>query len=198
VVRLRKPRKALPYKRIKTLLESVDSPYYKALFCAMYGSGARIGEVVGSEKHDKFTGITINDVQVRKIEVGEGKNKRQEKFLLLTLETQKNRSSPVRTIPISFSKEKWLCTPILNRVKEVKEKGGNKLFPISTRYARLKAQELFKVDTHTLRHSRATHLITEFNYPIERLQRVLGHSSLKPTGVYLHLFWKDDAERLVR
>ena len=43
-----------------------------------------------------------------------------------------------------------------------------------------------KLSTHTLRHSYATHML-EAGTSVRQVAAYLGHSSLKPTMVYLHL-----------
>jgi len=43
-----------------------------------------------------------------------------------------------------------------------------------------------KISTHTLRHSYATHML-DAGTSLRQISAYLGHSSLKPTLVYLHL-----------
>jgi integrase len=50
-----------------------------------------------------------------------------------------------------------------------------------------------KISTHTLRHSYATHML-EGGTQLHQLSAYLGHSSLKPTLVYLHLTAMSEAQ----
>lgn len=50
-----------------------------------------------------------------------------------------------------------------------------------------------KVDTHTLRHSFATHML-EAGCSVRQVAAYLGHKSLKPTLVYLHLTEVSEAQ----
>ncbi len=53
---------------------------------------------------------------------------------------------------------------------------------------------IFKdISPHTLRHSKATHLLNS-GMDIRLIQRLLGHSSIKATQIYTHLNFKELAE----
>ena len=50
-----------------------------------------------------------------------------------------------------------------------------------------------KVSAHTLRHSYSTHLL-EAGVSLKAIQKFLGHKSLQPTMVYLHLTETGEAD----
>jgi len=50
-----------------------------------------------------------------------------------------------------------------------------------------------QISTHTLRHSYATHML-EGGTQLHQLSAYLGHSSLKPTLLYLHLTAMSEAQ----
>jgi len=48
------------------------------------------------------------------------------------------------------------------------------------------------ITPHSLRHSRATELLSEHNVPIEKISEWLGHDDISTTMIYLHMGSKDD------
>jgi integrase len=184
--------KALDYGSIHRTISEIENPKHRALFSILYGTGARVGEVVGGEKNKRIGGLNASDVRIEKQTTG-GIVK---EFMVIALETEKNRNRPIREIPISTENEPWLCQYIKEYSDQCKVIGTDKLFSYSPRYVRMLSEKIFGTHPHILRHSRATHWTTKFDIPNENLSRLLGHSSAKPTSIYLHLRWHDTAKYL--
>lgn len=51
-----------------------------------------------------------------------------------------------------------------------------------------------KITPHSLRHSRATELLTVHKVPIEKIKDWLGHEDISTTMIYLHMGSQDDRE----
>jgi integrase len=184
--------KALDYSFIKASISDIENTSHRGLFSTLYGTGARVGEVVGGEKNKQIGGLTVSDIRFENYMTGGN----TQEFMVIALETQKNRNHPMREIPINSEKEPWIVANIKQCVDNSKIFGTEKLFPYTPRYVRYLSDKIFGTNPHILRHSRATHWTTMYDVPNENLSKMLGHSSAKPTSIYLHLRWRDTAKYL--
>lgn len=176
---MKNPKKPIEYKIIKEILGEIISPRDKALCALLYGTGARLNELLQLKR---------DDLRVKG------------NYLVVYLYTEKNWQHPIRAVPIKFKptplKEKpkpaeaWIVKPVMDWL----EVCGEILFPFSDRWARKIVQKHFGCHPHLLRHSRLTHLVELFGLKDFRLQRIAGWRDIKSANPYIHLDWKDTIE----
>jgi len=156
---------------VKRLLDGVKSLKYKAIITALYAAGLRISEALRLHVHDidRARGVLI---------VREGKGRKD------------------RTVMLSRQ-----LLEVLERYWRAERPDMGHLFPgrtpgslVSYRSVRLAISEatavagIFnkRVTPHVLRHSFATHLIQD-GADVTLVQRIMGHSSIRTTGRYIHI-----------
>lgn len=168
-----KKRKTLPVvlskSEVKDLLDSIDNLRYKTLFSVIYSGGLRLSEVAKL----KVTDIDSKDM---KIIVRGGKGK-------------KDRHTLLAQSTLILLREYWkMYKP--NDYLFLGKDGVNHLKNRSIQLAFTKYLNKTgikkKAHVHTLRHSFATHLL-DAGTDIIYIQRLMGHSSITTTIVYLHL-----------
>lgn len=169
----------LEVEQVALLLESIDTSTAhglrdRALFELMYACGLRISEAVSL----KLANVLLEESLIRVI----GKGDKE------------------RIIPIGSHAKRWLLTYITTaRVHLIKHKvkHDNAVFlnvrgaPISRKgiwknYKKLLSALSLSAKVHTLRHSCATHLLTQ-GMDLRMLQELLGHADLSTTQIYTHL-----------
>ena len=168
-----KKRKTLPVvlskSEIKEFLDSIDNLRYKTIFSVIYSGGLRLSEVAKL----KVTDIDSNDM---KIIVRDGKGK-------------KDRPTLLAQSTLILLREYWKMYKPNNYLFLGKD-GVNHLKNRAIQLAFIKYLNKTnikkKAHIHTLRHSFATHLL-DAGTDIIYIQRLLGHSSITTTTVYLHL-----------
>ena len=182
--------KALPVEQVTALLESVsvDTPAGlrdRALLEFLYGTGARISEVVGLDVDDV--------VGLRGVEDGEDGDGGQPVVRLF------GKGSKERVVPVgsyaSEALEAWLV-----RGRPAMVGGATASSPalfVNRRGGRLSRQSAWavlkraaeragidaEVSPHTLRHCFATHLLAG-GADVRVVQELLGHASVTTTQVY--------------
>jgi integrase/recombinase XerD len=155
----------LTLEEVKKLIDAVQNPKHRLLVKLMYGCGLRVSEVVNLRKND--------------FDLDEG---------LIHVRLSKGRKDRFVKIPDSMKSDLGAYSKITY---------GDLLFPsgrggkLSTKSVQLIVQNSSKkagiekaVHPHTLRHSFATHLL-EQGTDIRIIQKLLGHSDIKTTQIYL-------------
>jgi integrase/recombinase XerD len=177
--KLRLP-KSLTIDEVESLLRSTKSLQSSegirdtALLELLYGTGARISEVVALDLHDvlKFDGGEVSSIRL----TGKG--------------------GKTRIVPVGrFARE--ALDQYLVRVRPGFAKGSASALFLNERGGRLTRQSMWsavvaaakranlniKVSPHSLRHSYATHLL-DGGADVRIVQELLGHSSVTTTQIY--------------
>lgn len=158
--------KYLTETEIQDILDRAKKDRYRnyILLLTMWRTGLRVSEIVNLKKRD---------IKDKSITVRQGKGKRD------------------RLVPL----EKELGNLLWGFTDRMTPK--SKLFPISDRQVRnivsKYAPDEIDVHPHTFRHSFAIHCLKN-GMNLRSLQKILGHSSLTTTQVYLDVIGEDIIE----
>lgn len=145
-------------------------PRHRAFLITVYGAGLRLNEAC----HLKFEHIDRARMQTRVVQ-GKGKKDRYTLLsprMLQELEQYWRVCRPMH----------WLFPSSRDPQRPLVDGTGQKIYNAAVQRAGLRR----KGGIHALRHSFATHLV-EAGVELTVLQRLLGHSSLSTTTVYLHV-----------
>lgn len=184
---------ALPRHELVRVQAKYEYPEVKALFGVCYLGGLRIGEALKLKPED--CGF---------------KNSEGRELLTLRVLTEKNRVSPMRTLPIMLEgPEKEMAEPFLS----FQTTPGKPIFKLTRQNAhyhltrqRVAVSALdmatrqiidvpdYPLHPHYLRHCRLTHLVTDYNFDAMRLKMFAGWKDLKCADIYLRLGWQDLAK----
>jgi integrase/recombinase XerD len=183
----RKLPKALTVAEVISLIDSSDRPSNavalrdRAILEILYGTGARVSEIVGINTGD-FGKTTLDGSEV------------------VTLKLR-GKGSKERLVPVgSFAKlalDNYLVRLRPQLVAKSKESRSNSALFLNSRGTRLSRQSAWqiviaaadacdlagKVSPHVFRHSYATHLL-DGGADIRVVQELLGHSSVTTTQIY--------------
>ena len=181
----RKLPKALSVEEISRLIESTDNPSDatmlrdRAILEVLYGTGARVAELVGIDIHDiskdKFDGEEITILKLR----GKGSKERLVplgKFAVDAIENYLVRLRPGLQAKNSRNERALFLNA-----------RGTRLSRQSAWTTVLKAAKAVglegRVSPHVFRHSYATHLL-DGGADIRVVQELLGHASVTTTQIY--------------
>ena len=157
--------KFLDVDDVVRLLEKIDNKRDRALIELIYSSSLRANEAVS---------LNVEDVDFEHLRIRVKRKGSKVVYVPIT-----NRA---KTHLEEYVDKRKRGALFLNRYN--KRLSTRSLQKIVKKYA---MQSIFKdISPHTLRHSKATHLLNS-GMDIRLLQRFLGHSSIRATQIYTHL-----------
>jgi integrase/recombinase XerD len=172
IFRIKEPRRlpaVLSPEEVKSIFDVTENLKHKAILMTVYSAGLRVSEVCNL----KITDIDSKNMQIL---IREGKGKKDRYSLLSKANLKILREYWKRYHPTEFLfSGRGRTDAITTRsVQRILEKS-------------LKKTAITKNATvHTLRHSFATHLL-DAGTDICYIQRLLGHTRITTTTIYLHL-----------
>lgn len=162
----------LSVDEIQKMFTACENLKHKVILALLYSCGFRVSELINLKwTHIDRSRMIINVVQ------GKGKKDRQVMLspdLIPLLEKYWNEYKPREYVLNGQFPEKELRysdRSIGEVIKQLAEKAGI---------------DKKRVHTHLIRHCFATHLV-EQGTDINLIQRLLGHSNVKTTSIYLHI-----------
>jgi len=178
----------LTREQVKFLLRTFRDGRYRAFFTVMYQCGLRISEV----RHIRPKDIDGKRLVIRVCVTKGGKHREvpiTPELLIRLRRFWKSHQNPDWLFPAPGRGWQKLGQSLRQALYEGKKPISDSALWNAFNVAKyecglMKKHE--KVDTHTLRHSFATHML-EAGCSVRQVSAYLGHKSLKPTLVYLHL-----------
>jgi len=163
----------LTREEVKRLIDAADTEKEKLVIEFLYSTGVRVSEAVAIERQqiDKKRGL----LRIR----GKGD---KDRYTVIPLDWLRRYSQVWKK-----KKQRYLFA------KKNNKPYGVLAFERIVRRAAEKARLRKRVTPHTLRHSFATHLL-EMGENIRKIQKLLGHSSLATTQIYVSVSTKEIAK----
>ena len=156
-------------EEIRRLFVATKNIKHKSMLMVTYSAGLRVSETVAL----KLADIDSERMTIR-VDKGKGRKDRYTILAAGTLEF-------LRGYWRMYEPTRWLFEG-QNPTRHLSASSLQRAFNASKAKARIKKH----VTIHSLRHSFATHLL-EQGTDIHIVQRLLGHTSIKTTTIYLHL-----------
>lgn len=176
-IKIKRPRRDNPLpeilsrQEINRMIERTPNPKHKAVLAVLYSSGMRREELLN---------LRLSDIDSTRmvIRINKGKGNKSRDTLLAgnALKLLRDYYSCSWPKPQTYVFESWgpgqqySAASVLKIVKRAAQKAGIKK----------------RVHPHSLRHAFATHML-EQGSNLKLIQKLLGHSSLGSTMVYLHM-----------
>ena len=160
----------LSLEEVRRLFDATPNLKHRTILMTIYSAGLRVGELIN---------LRTTDVSSQRMQIFIRRSKgRKDRYAILShtnLEQLRAYYREYRPADWLFYSERgkdlrYSCRSIGYIVKQSARRAG-----IGRR-----------VMTHALRHSFATHML-ETGVQLPVLQRLMGHSSLRTTGIYLHV-----------
>jgi len=161
----------LSKEEVRSVFAGTRNLKHLALLMTIYSGGLRVSEA----SHLKVSDIDSQRMTIRVRGKGD-----KDRYTILG----NNALAILRTYWKVYRPQDWLF-PSRNPKEPICVSTIQKVFRQSILQAGIKK----RATPHTLRHCFATHLL-ESGYELYYIQRLMGHSSLKTTSVYLHVTCK--------
>jgi integrase/recombinase XerD len=158
----------LSREEVDRIIAAIKNLKHRALAMLLYSAGLRLGEVIALRP------VHIESARM-KVRVEHGKGNRDRYTILSEKALQ-----TLRIYFLAFKPKEWLFEG--RNGKQYSHRSVGKIIADATKNAGIQK----KVSPHTLRHSFATHLL-EAGVALPVIQKLLGHSSIKTTMIYLHV-----------
>jgi len=172
IARMKEPKKlpsVLSPEEVKSIFDVTDNLKHRAILMTVYSAGLRVSEVCNL----KITDIDSKNMQIL-IREGKGKKDRYSLLSKANLEILREYWKRYHPTEYLFSGK--------GRTDSISPRSVQKMLEKS-----IKKTKITKHATvHTLRHSFATHLL-DAGTDICYIQRLLGHTRITTTTIYLHL-----------
>ena len=164
--------KALSYEHIQDIINNISDLRLQAIIAAQYSLAARAGELI---QYPHTNGIQTQGLLKSNIEKRNG-------LLICTIPNFKNSKQPFKK-PYITKDEPFLYKPFKKWLQECQEQ----VFDLKiSRYRELVSTILPEgYASHSLRHSRATHLVEQFKFNAYEIKQFLGHASLDTSSIYV-------------
>jgi site-specific recombinase XerD len=181
--RIRRPRRekkfpeVLSHREVESIILHTENIKHKAILSLAYSSGMRREEI-------RNLLITEIDSAGMRIKVRQGKGKK-DRYTILS----QKALELLRTYYKQYRPEKYIFEPAGKKGKRYGSGTLNKIVKNAAERAGIGREISF----HTLRHSFATHFL-EKGINIMIIKKLMGHSSIKTTSIYLHIANLDSAK----
>jgi len=159
----------LSQKEVKKILEGIANTKHRTFISLIYSCGLRLSELTNL----KITDIDSTRMQIR-IRAGKGA---KDRYVMLS----ETILQMLREYWKTYRPKEYLFEGA-TKGKAIAHRTVQKAFADAVERAGIKKRPC----VHTLRHSFATHLLEEGANLLE-IQKLLGHSDIKTTMIYLHL-----------
>jgi len=137
------------------------------------------GEQIVDKKEirHEFVGIRKKDITFTEID--------GHKCMIIRTENRKNRMRKTKRLPIPIEKEKEIAKFIYEYIKKLEPESI--LFPFKSKRATQIINETTGFNVHFIRHIRATHLVTKYDYNEQALVKFMGWTNSMPAKHYMEL-----------
>jgi integrase/recombinase XerD len=157
---------------VRLILVATQNLKHLAILMTIYSGGLRISEAAG---------LKVADIDGERLTIRVRGKGDKDRYTLLG----KNALGMLRTYWKVYRPSDWLF-PSRNPKEPISVSSIQKVFKKALRQTGIRKA----ASVHTLRHCFATHLL-ESGCDLYYIQRLMGHSSVKTTSVYLHVTGKD-------